>query len=73
MKKRSWTELRKSVKSWTSWASWGTGRAVCWTSSLKLDQLDELVQSWTGLTKPCACGKRAKQLESVSGQRGAYG
>ena len=36
----------------------------CW-----LDQ----VRSWTGLTKPCACGKRAKQLESVSGRRGAYG
>ena len=43
MKKRSWAELRKSGTSWTSWASWRTGRAVSWTSSLKLDQLDQLV------------------------------
>ncbi|KAF3590121.1 hypothetical protein F2Q69_00028775 [Brassica cretica] len=43
MKKGSWTELRKSVTSWTNWASWGTGQDVTWTSSLKLDQLDHLV------------------------------
>ncbi|WZY87252.1 hypothetical protein YC2023_033636 [Brassica napus] len=27
------------------------------------------VRSWTGPTILCACGKRAKQLESVSGRR----
>ncbi|KAF2592369.1 hypothetical protein F2Q70_00045161 [Brassica cretica] len=31
------------------------------------------VQSRTGPTKHCACGKHAKQLESVSSRRGAYG
>ncbi|KAF3608696.1 hypothetical protein DY000_02047805 [Brassica cretica] len=79
MKKGSWTELRKSVTSWTNWASWRTGQdlgggfggwagvQVRVVTSSWLDQ----VRSWTGPTKPCACRKRAKQLESVSGRRGA--
>ncbi|KAF2568496.1 hypothetical protein F2Q68_00026066 [Brassica cretica] len=77
MKKGSWTELRKSVTSWrTDQALNSAGRSVRW-----LGQLDEFgvvtsswsdqVRRWTGPTKPCACGKCAKQLESVSGRRGA--
>ncbi|KAF3553974.1 hypothetical protein F2Q69_00014583 [Brassica cretica] len=64
MKKGSWTELRKSV------TSWRTDQALDEFGVVTSSWSDQ-VRRWTGPTKPCACGKCAKQLESVSGRKGA--
>ncbi|KAF3503651.1 hypothetical protein F2Q69_00043970 [Brassica cretica] len=67
-----------------NWSSWRTGEALnsAGRSVRRLGQLDEFgvvtssqsdqVRIWTAPTKPYACGKRAKQLESVSYRRDAY-